>query len=93
MRTIARDETGRGSTAAPPAPEYSCASGLWVHSAECAGRETKVGFTSLLPGGMTQDAKIGIIRILHANSPEPVIGFGAGKGTGTEYRPAHSLNA
>jgi hypothetical protein len=47
--------------------------------------ETKVGFTSLLPGGMTQDAKAGRFRLLHAGSPEPVNGHGSGKGLGANY--------
>jgi hypothetical protein len=42
--------------------------------------EKKVGFASLLPGGMTLDAEPGNFRLLHDISPEPVNGPGGRKG-------------
>jgi len=55
-------------------------------STEDPGTAMKVDLTSLLPGGMTQDAYAGLFRALHAGSPEPVIGYGGMKGIAGYYR-------
>lgn len=86
MRYLARFGSGGSGTAASPVPEYSRAFGFSYPGADEAGTETKVGLTSLLPGGMTQDAMDGFFRSLHTGGPEPVIGFGAAKGIDAYYR-------
>lgn len=86
MRYIARYNKGDVSNAASPMPVYSRTTEFMYTAAGTAGSEMKVGFTSLLPGGMTLDAGTALIRFLHDSSPEPAIGFGAAKGLDAYYR-------
>lgn len=93
MRYHARYESGWAGIAPSPVPECSRTTGFLVPGAGTAGSETKVGSTSLLPGGMTLDAGTGLFRFLHDSSPEPVIGFGAAKGLETYYRAVREFGS
>jgi hypothetical protein len=86
MRHSARYKTwGRSSTAAPP-PDLYIADRTDYLPAAYSGQDTKVDLASLFPGGMTQDAEPGVFRLLHASSPEPVIGHGGTKAMIAEGR-------
>ncbi|MDD1687929.1 hypothetical protein [Methanoregula sp.] len=58
------------------------------------GTASGIGFTSLLPGGMTSDATMtGACRLLRDNSPEPVNGWVFTRESGMACRPGDPLKA
>jgi hypothetical protein len=84
MRYNARHE--RGCSIAIPGGESAGFGRPDASSSGYPGHDPKVELTSLLPGGVTQDAESGSTRFRYTSSPEPVIGYGGMKGILAYYQ-------